>query len=237
MGILRGFERRLESLVEGFFARALPGGSLQPVELGKRLVRSMEDAKNVSVSAVYVPNAFTFRVSPKDHERLASLGDALPRELIAVSRRAAAGEGWTLLGPPQIAISPDDSVTPGRFEVAAEVIEGPDPEADAGAHTQLIDMAVPTDAELVVVGANKRSYPLSRDALVIGRMDTGDIVLTDAGASRKHCEVRREGDEWFVVDLGSTNGTLVNGKSIRRHRLANGDRLTIGETDIEFRTR
>lgn len=237
MGILRGFERRLESLVEGFFARALPGGSLQPIELGKRMVRAMEDAKNVSVNAVYVPNAFTFRVAPKDHERLASLGDALPRELVAVARRAAAGEGWTLLGPPQIAIEPDPDVTPGRFEVAGEVIEGPDPEAGAGAHTQLIDMAVPTDAELVVVGANKRSYPLSRDSLTSGRMDTCDLVLTDAGASRKHCEVRREGDEWFVVDHGSTNGTLVNGKAVRRHRLANGDRLTIGETDLEFRNR
>ena len=237
MGILRGFERRLESLVEGFFARALPGGSLQPVELGKRLVRAMEDAKTVSVNAVYVPNVFTFRVSPKDHERLSSLGDALHRELVAVCRRAAAAEEWTLLGPPEISIEADSEVTPGTFEVAAELIEGPDPEHEAGAHTQLIDMAVPTDAELVVVGANKRSYPLSRDALSIGRMDTCDIILSDSGASRKHCEVRREGDEWFVVDLGSTNGTLVNGKAIRRHRLANGDRLTIGETDIEFRTR
>src|ERR671918_1764533 len=100
MGLLRDFERRLETMVEGFFARALPGGGVQPVELGKRLVRAMEEQKTVSVANVYVPNEFTFFLSTKDVERLRPVENALDKELSAVARRAAASESWRLLGPP-----------------------------------------------------------------------------------------------------------------------------------------
>ena len=90
------------------------------------------------------------------------------------------------------------------------------------------------EAELVVVGSKRRPYPLAKDSLSIGRLDSCDIVLSDAGVSRKHAEVRREGDEWVVIDLGSTNGTVVNGQPVRRHRLAAGDRIEVGETVIEY---
>ncbi len=236
VGILKDFERRLEQAVEGFFARALPGGGLQPIELGKRMIRAMDDAKSVGVSGrVVVPNAFTFRVSPKDHERLASLGSSLERELVAVARRATTTEGWTVLGPPSVALEADESVHAGTFEIATEIREGHDPAASAGSHTQLIQIAVTSDAELVVLGSKRRAYPLSRDSLIIGRLDTCDIVLDDVGASRRNTEVRREGDEWFAIDLDSTNGTLVNGRSIRRHRQNPKDVMLIGNTQIEFR--
>src|SRR6266540_678655 len=94
MGILRDFERRVETMFEGFFARALPGGGLQPVELGKRMVRAMEEQKTVSVANVYVPNEFTFFISSKDAESLKPVENALGKELSAVARAAAASEGW-----------------------------------------------------------------------------------------------------------------------------------------------
>lgn len=236
MGILKDFERRLEQAVEGFFARALPGGGVQPIELGKQVVRAMEDGTSVGVGGeVVAPNALEILLSPGDHERLATLGPSLDRELTAVARRAAASEGWTLLGPPQITLIPDEAVHKGRMEITASVHEGDDPLADAGSHTQLIQIAVAADAELVLLGSKRRAYPLSKDALTIGRAETCDIPLNDPGASRQHAEVRREGDEWFVVDLGSTNGTLVNGRSTRRHRLAPKDILLIGSTQIQFR--
>ena len=237
MGILRDFERRLETMVEGFFARALPGGGVQPVELGKRMVRAMEDQKTVSVANVYVPNDFTFELSTKDLERLRPVEKALAEELAAVARRAAASEGWRLLGPPTIHLDEDRTLASGTFRVAATVVEGTDVEAQAGPHTQLIQMSEQASAQLIVVGSKRRPYPLAKDILTIGRLDTGDVVLSDPGVSRKHAEVRREGDEWVVVDLSSTNGTIVNGQPVRRHRLASGDRIEVGETTIEFRER
>ena len=236
MGILRDFERRLETMFEGFFARALPGGGVQPVELGKRMVREMEDRKTVSVANVYVPNEFTFYLSGKDVERLRPVENALGKELGAVARRAAASENWRLLGAPAIRLVEDTDVAPGTFRIESSVVEGADEEAEAaGPHTQLIQMAPEGGASLVVVGSKRRPYPLSKDALSIGRLDTCDIALSDAGVSRRHAEVRREGDEWVLVDLGSTNGTVVNGRTVRRHRLSPGDRIEVGETTIEFR--
>ena len=235
MGILRDFERRLETIVEGFFARALPGGGVQPVELGKRMVRVMDEQKTVSVANVYVPNEFTFFLASKDVERLRPVENALDKELGAVARRAAASEGWRLLGPPVIRLVEDSSAAPGTFRVEAAVVEGMDEKAEeAGPHTSLLQMSTEHDSELVVVGSKRRPYPLAKDALSIGRLDSCDIVLSDTGVSRKHAEVRREGDEWVIVDLNSTNGTVVNGKTVRRHRLAQGDRIEVGETTIEF---
>ena len=236
VGILKDFERRLEQVVEGFFARALPGGGVQPVELGKRMIRAMEDGKSVGVAGdVIAPNTFAFRVSSSDHERLTSLGAALEKELVAVARRAATSEGWTLLGPPRIAVIADDDVHAGTFLLSTGVEEGIDPAGGAGSHTQLIQIAVTGDAELIVLGSKRRAYPLSKDTLVIGRLETCDIPLSDPGASRRHAVVRREGDEWYVVDLESTNGTLLNGKSVRRQRLKPKDIMLIGNTQIEFR--
>ena len=235
MGILRDFERRLETIVEGFFARALPGGGVQPVELGKRMVRVMDEQKTVSVANVYVPNEFTFFLASKDVERLRPVSNALDKELGAVARRAAASEGWRLLGPPVIRLVEDSSAAPGTFRVEATVVEGMDEKAEeAGPHTSLLQMSVEHDSELVVVGSKRRPYPLAKDALTIGRLDSCDIVLSDTGVSRKHAEVRREGDEWVIVDLNSTNGTIVNGKAVRRHRLAQGDRIEVGESTLEF---
>jgi hypothetical protein len=235
VGILRGFEARLESFFEGVFARALPGGGVQPVELGKRMVRTMEEQKTVSVANVYVPNEFTFFLSTKDIDRLRPVENALGRELAAAARRAASSENWRLLGPPNIRLIEDDSQAQGTFRIEATVVEGEDAEAEAaGPHTQLLQMSSEHDAELVVTGSKRRPYPLAKDTLSIGRLDSCDIVLSDSGVSRKHAEVRREGDEWVVIDLGSTNGTIVNGKAVRRHRLAPGDRIEVGETTIEF---
>ena len=154
MGILRDFERRLETIVEGFFARALPGGGVQPVELGKRMVRAMDEQKTVSVANVYVPNEFTFFLAANDVERLRPVENALGKELSAVARRAAASEGWRLLGPPAIRLVEDGGAAPGTFRIEATVVEGIDEEAEqAGPHTQLIQMADEQGAELVVVGS------------------------------------------------------------------------------------
>lgn len=235
MGILRDLEQRIERAVEGFFARALPGGGVQPVELGKRMVRAMEEHKTVSVSHTYAPNAFVFFLSKKDYERLAPVESALVKELAAVARRAAASEGWKLLGPPEIRLQADLSVGSGTFDVQAEVVEAEEAQPEAGPQTQLIQMSLEADAELALVGKQGRTWPLSKDTVVIGRMETCDVIVDDPSVSRRHAEVRREGDEWVLADLGATNGCEINGKRVNRHRLTHGDRVTLGETTFEFR--
>jgi hypothetical protein len=96
MGVLQDFERRLEGAVEGFFARALRSG-LQPIELAKAVQRYAEDHQHVTADGVVVPNVYRVQVSEKDHERLSTFGESLPRELGEVVVNTAADRGWTAI--------------------------------------------------------------------------------------------------------------------------------------------
>jgi len=91
----------------------------------------------------------------------------------------------------------------------------------------------PPSALLVRVGAKGQSYPLSRQA-VVGRLDSCDIPINDSSVSREHARINQMGDDYSVEDLGSTNGTMVNGQTIRGVvRLKPGDMITFGS--VEFR--
>ncbi|MFP5225471.1 MAG: FhaA domain-containing protein [Actinomycetota bacterium] len=236
MGILREFENRLENLVEGFFARVLPGGGVQPIELGKRMVRAMGEDQTRAVSGqIFVPNVFEFRLAEPDYDRLEQIGSQLRKELTAVAKRAAASERWEHAGPIEITLRAEPNMRKGTFEVDASYKEGTRPEQPVGAHTQLIEMSLAADAEVVLLGKAPQTWPLSKQTLILGRSEGNDIVIPDQGVSRRHAEIRKEGDEWVIIDLGSTNGTEINGKPVNRHRLAHGDRLTLGESHLEFR--
>jgi pSer/pThr/pTyr-binding forkhead associated (FHA) protein len=91
-------------------------------------------------------------------------------------------------------------------------------------------LAHATDA-LVVDG---RRHLLTGPVTVIGRSSACDLPLDDASASRRHAELRRRGANTVLVDLDSTNGTLVNGRRVREAPLRTGDRITIGTTTIVF---
>jgi pSer/pThr/pTyr-binding forkhead associated (FHA) protein len=95
-----------------------------------------------------------------------------------------------------------------------------------------------TGAELIVLdqrGEPSERISITREPVVIGRMSSNDVVLADSNVSRRHAELRRDLEGWLLVDLGSTNGTLVNGKLAREHRLRNGDKLTFGTSELVFK--
>ncbi|HEX9123460.1 MAG TPA: DUF3662 and FHA domain-containing protein [Actinomycetota bacterium] len=232
MPILRDFERRLGNLVEGFFASTFRSG-LQPVELAKRLLREMDARKTVGVNEVWAPNHFLFSLSPEDGDRFEQAEQALVHELRQVVRDAAAERGWGLVGPPEIEFEIDDALGKGKFRCEASLVEGepePPPAAPAPGSEQ-------AEASLRVLedGAAPKEYRLHRQLVTIGRLPECDVVLADPGASRRHASVRAEGGEFLLTDLGSTNGTFVNDEQVQERWLADGDRITIGTTVIEFR--
>ena len=120
MGILRDFERRLEGAVEGLFARAFRSG-VQPVELGKRLVREVEDGRTVGVNRVYVPNVYVYELSPGDRERFADYEVALAQELAALAVDTARERDWAMLGPARIEFETADDLEVGRFRLGSRV--------------------------------------------------------------------------------------------------------------------
>jgi len=238
VGILNDFERRLEGLIEGVFAKAFRTG-LHPVELANRILREMDANKTVGVRQVWVPNHFVFHLSPTDAERFGQTDRALRRELEQVVREGAAERGWGLVGPAEVSFDTDPNLSQGEYTVEAGLVEGPTGVGEA--------VAAPTDGErgggdrrpasLVVIekGRPGRSFSLDKDRAIIGRLAESDVPVSDPGVSRRHAEVRRQDGGYVLSDLGSTNGTRVNEAVIGERVLEEGDRITIGRTVLEFR--
>jgi pSer/pThr/pTyr-binding forkhead associated (FHA) protein len=93
-----------------------------------------------------------------------------------------------------------------------------------------------TQAELTIeTGPDAgHSHRASDHAVRLGRSPDNDVILRDPATSGHHARVERRGDQFWIVDLGSTNGTLVNGESVQEKQLNHGDRLTIGQNAVQF---
>jgi hypothetical protein len=239
MGVLRNFESRLERGIEGFFTKAFRSG-LQPIELAKRILREMETQKTVSVKEVWVPNRYVLHISPEDRERFESVENALRRELENVVIEGAREKGYGLVAKPEVLFETEDGMKRGDLRIRAELAEetGPPPPeaqpAPAAARIPGQPDGAPAGGARLVDGQGKE-WTLDRDAQVIGRLAGSEIEIQDTGASRRHAEIRRKGDDFVIVDLGSTNGTLVNDSPVAEYTLEDGDRITIGRTVLEFR--
>ena len=213
---LQGFERRLERLVEGTFAKAFRTG-LEPVEIGRKIARALDTARVIGVKGGWVvPNDIVVYLSPADLERFHSYTDMLARELADAAREHARDEGYQFLGPVTVAILEDDDLKSGSLQVVAEIVEG-----------QFLRVGA-------VVLPDGRRVPLGDEPVQIGRLPECAIPIGDPQASRRHAEIRPHGDGYVVADLGSMNGTMVNGRPIGEHRLEDGDVIGIGSTALRF---
>ena len=237
MRILSDFERRLEGVIEGFFTKAFRTG-VQPVELARRILKDMEAGKTVGVKDLWVPNRYEFGLSEADTEKFAGTEAALRRELEQVVRDGAAERGWSLVGPAEVTFQTDEALKQGQYTCRASLVEGPVTVAPTAT-----DRPTPRppaggeDARLILIGRGKERHaiPLTKDRVIIGRLAESDVVVSDPGASRRHAEVRRENGDFVIADLGSTNGTMVNHAAVGERTLQEGDRITIGQTVLEFR--
>lgn len=216
MGLQR-FERGLERLVEGVFAKAFRSG-LQPVELGRRLTREMDLRRTVGINGLLAPNHFAIALSSADGERFATVLDAMRRELVETVREHARSERFSFLGPVSVEIEIDPHLTKGLFLVNSEFREQP-----GGA---------PVGALILPDG---RRIDLGDEPTSIGRLPECDVALADPNVSRRHAEVRRSGNDYVLFDLGSTNGTKVNGAYVNgERRLRSGDEIMVGAALIRF---
>lgn len=225
MGVLQRFERRLEGLIEGAFAKVFRGG-VEPVEVAKALQREAADKKAIGASRTLVPNDYVVELGGTDHAKLAPYEAPLGAELAAMVREHAAEQQWSFVGPVTVRLEHQDDLDTGMFRIRSAVAEGdPDPVPKVTNATG--------QPRLRIVG-DGREVRLDGDVLLIGRATTAGLQLDDPGVSRQHAEVRREGDDVMLVDLGSTNGSAVNGRVVERVRLTPGDRIELGHTVLVY---
>ena len=206
-----GFERRLERMVEGAFARAFRS-SIRPVELARRLAREMDDHVSIGVQGTPVAaNHFTIYLSPGDFREFGEVQDALRRELCDAARAHARDEGYRFMGPVDVELVVDESFGTGRFREGA---------GGAGAGS----LVLPTGDR----------FTLEEHVVTIGRRPESNIVLADPNVSRNHAEIRPQGDGFVLIDLGSTNGSKVNGVRVDQRLLTDGDEIMFGNTRMRF---
>lgn len=246
MSLLRGIEQKIEGLFEGVFGRAFRT-NVQPVELARKLVKEMEDHRLTSVSKVYVPNEYTIFLSTADRGQFESYEDALAVELQEYVAEHARREGYLLITAPRVLFETDTDLTVGEFGIATRMVQGPVP-AQPRAPSAVPEAAGSTMvyrpppgsepvAERAILTLGGEVHELEKSRVVIGRSKECDLQVQDPNISRRHAEVQLEGSEYWLVDLGSTNGVQVNGRRTSRAKLESGDRITLGSTDLVFERR
>ena len=217
--VLRSFEDRLERLVEGVFSRAFKSG-LQPVEVGRRLVREMESSRTIDVSGrPLAPNRFVIRVAVEDFQRFAQVQESLLAELTATVRGYAAQENLSFLGRVSIEFQADPALRVGVFRL----------------HPSYDERIPGSEADSWLEDPSGAHYKLKDGVMTIGRLSTSDIVIDDQNVSRQHAELHPIGDAHQLIDLGSTNGCKVNGHRIDRRVLVDGDEITLGPIRLRYR--
>jgi hypothetical protein len=258
MAVLRSIESKIEGLFEGVFGRAFRT-HVQPIELARKLVKEMDDHRNISVSKVYVPNEYTLYLSPQDRKQFDGYEGSLVGELEEYLTEHARREDYALLTPPKVLVTIDDDLAVGEFGIATRMVaaeDAPKPEIEIPleqpAQTMIYKTPAPAPPPVVptpepepepepeppprvyTLTMDGKRRELSTERAVLGRSRDCDLRVNDLNVSRRHAEIREQGDRWILVDLGSTNGTLLNGRKIDREQLSDGDAITLGSTEIVF---
>jgi Protein of unknown function (DUF3662)/FHA domain len=260
LGFLKHIEKRMESLVEGVFGRAFRR-QIHPVEIAKGLTKQMDEGRMVSISRTYAPNDFTVHLSKEDTESIRAYRASLEDELIQYASTHAENKNYHLMTPPRIRFETEDTLRFGEFGVTAKLTGGDGPREkgapqDTSGQTRIfrteessggeIDQGTATISadearrhglarEIVEVVLGDEKYQLEgRGPWSVGRSQENDIVINDPNVSRRHARISRTDNGFVVEDLGSTNGTLLDGAPIDRERIEGGDELTFGQSTARF---
>jgi hypothetical protein len=226
VGLLDRFEQRVDRAVNGAFAKAFKS-ELQPVEVASALQSEMDSrAAVVSRARTVVPNVYTVHVSQEDYDRLSVYDETLMSEFAVMIRDYAQQQQYSFLGSVTVVMRPDPARATGTVEVVSEAKVDHDIAPAAG-------MPAGSAPRLE---SSVGTFQLSKAVTRLGRGADADIKLDDPGVSRHHAEIRVAGQDVVIQDLGSTNGTYVNGTLIAEQPLRDGSVITIGSTNLTFRS-
>ena len=216
MGLARGLERRLERLVDGLASRLFKG-RVHPVELGSRLVREADLATFETPGGPGAPNAYKVTMGGEsvDTEVLTTVR----KELAQFVEDAAADRGWRLEGMAWVDVEVVPGDRPSEIAIECWVEPGPRlPWARLDPHE------------------TGPSIPITVNRAVVGRSGGADVHIPKDDVSRVHALIWQESGSAWLADLGSSNGTYLNGERIAESvEIADGDRITFGGSEFVIR--
>ena len=227
----------MENIVEGSVAR-LFRSPVQPAEIAKRLERAMESNQTVSVRRILVPNYYRAFLNPQDFETFKPIRTEVEREMATYLAELAQERGFSMVEHPRVELVADSGVPRRTIQVVAETQAAP--AVSQSSDTQVI----PTQAAaapaararlLLTTSSGTHVIPLDSTLMTIGRGLNNDIILEDARVSRNHAQLRYRSRRFWLTDLGSTNGTFVNGEPVTERALRDGDVVSLGGLELTFR--
>ncbi len=237
MSALSRFEAFMENIVEGSVAR-LFRSPVQPAEIAKRLERAMESNQTVSVRRILVPNYYRAFLNPQDFETFKPIRVEVEREMATYLAELAQERGFSMVEHPHVELVADSGVPRRTIQVVAETQAAP--AVSQASDTQVIpaQAAVASAARarlLLTTSSGTHVIPLDSTLMTIGRGLNNDIILEDTRVSRNHAQLRYRSRRFWLTDLGSTNGTFVNGEPVTERALRDGDVVSLGGLELTFR--
>ena len=217
MGLLDNFEQRLERVVNGAFSKTFRSG-VQPLEITAALRHELDiKAAVVSRERILVPNEFRVLLSKADYDKMHAMGGALIDELVQLVKNHAAAQSYSFAGPVRVALEDSAELSVGIIRIESANVR----EEDV-TWTPVIEI-------------DGRQHRIKRGRTIVGRGSEADITVNDTGTSRKHVEILWDGERAQATDLGSTNGSKLDGEPLTKAVLQPGSVVQIGRTRIVFR--
>lgn len=255
MGLLDSLERGIEKAVRTAFNPH--GGSLGPVEIATAVRRHMDrESTPARNGATLVPNLFKIRLSETDFQEAKKYGSTLAEELCEEIIRHADSQGYTLLGSVKATFVKNTELKQGQMSIETTTDAGAAPDAPpvpqasgrpAPAAGPAATAALPRSMAQAGAEAAKttailehagNTYTLGEDT-IIGRSSSADITITDTGVSRQHLEIFEHEGRWYARDLGSTNGSSVEGQPLSPStgdaELYDSATIAMGNARLRFR--
>ncbi|MEK0307307.1 DUF3662 and FHA domain-containing protein [Bifidobacterium favimelis] len=225
MSVLDRFEKSVEGAVNGVFSK-FGSKDLQPVDLSSALEREIDaQAMPVGRDRTVAPNEYRFKLSTPDFDRIEQWGsEALANELADNLTKYAESQHYAFVGPVVVIFEEDLDLSKGDFRLSAESVQG-----------NAAPVTTPEESkDCPVLEINGRQYLLTAPKTIIGRGSSCDIVIDDPGISRRHLQIEITDKGVVARDLGSTNGTYVEGHQVPAATLLDGNTITIGRTRILY---
>jgi hypothetical protein len=211
---------------------------VQPVEIARRLERAMESQQTISVKRVIVPSYYKAYLHPQDFAAFQPVRAQIEQEMANYLSELAGERGFSMLEHPRVVLGEDAAVSKRSIQVIAEMTN-----TQAGENTQVMAITTPvpqparrsTAMLLLQAPGGPQPIPLESTMVALGRGLSNDVILEDTRVSRHHAQLRYKQRRFWITDLGSTNGTFVNGQRVTELGLRDGDVISLGGLELTFR--
>ena len=213
------------------FARAY-SSAIRPIALGRRLLGLIDELDHQAP----IPQSYLINLHADDRQAFQDVEPYLVRELAEAATQHADQKGYKHDGPISVVLASSDTAIKGTFLISPEtaVTQARVLDNSTQQPAQII-AAAPQIVNTALVLATGERVLLDGETIKVGRQATCRVAFDDSNVSREHAQLRRGPDGWMILDLGSTNGTKINGIKISDEQLlVNGDEIAFGTSIARF---